>query len=105
MASNKAEFENANAIVVIVAKDTQKTVRDHLNVDRNGYDLKGIFGIGEPDHEIGALYAQEADQYDYLLPAQFIIGQDGLIKYVNYAGEAVDWAPPGDLLSELAELQ
>ncbi len=104
MASNKAEFEDADAIVVIVAKDTQATVRDQLNVDRSGHTLKGFLGVGEPDHEIGALYKQEADHVDYLLPAQFIIGQDGLIKYANYTDEANGWAPPSDLLEELAKL-
>ncbi len=44
------------------------------------------------------------DSTNDLLPAQFVIGQDGLIKFVNYGDDQTGWIPPDDVLSELAKL-
>ncbi len=103
MASNKDKFIDADIPVIIVARADKQAVTREWNANRRGSDLTGLIGIGEPNHTLGKLYKQDNGEFD-LLPAQFIIGQDGLIKWVKYSNTQTGWVQPAGLLAEIDKL-
>ncbi len=100
MQSNIDNFEAAGATVIMVVKDSKADMKQQMET---AHKLKPYYGIAEPNHEIGKLYKQKTGQGD-LLPAQFIIDTDGVIKLVNYGDGMAGWVEPKVLLEELNKL-
>jgi peroxiredoxin len=93
-------FWEADIPVVLVAWSDVDDVKNQWEKVR---DMSRFYGIGEPDHDIGILYHQFTVDED-LLPAQFLIGPDGVIRFAHYMDRIDSWASTADMFEMISEL-
>ena len=94
-------FTARNTAVIAVGPDSQQAFQDYWEKE----DMPFI-GLADPEHAVARQYEQEINLLKMgRMPAQMIIDQGGIVRYVHYSASMSD-IPENDLiLQKIDEIQ
>ena len=94
------KFQNQRAEVVVIGPDKADSFRKYWNAHQLPF-----VGLPDPEHRILDLYGQEFKVLKLgRLPAQAIVDQEGMIRFVHYGHDMTDIPANEELLTLLAGL-
>jgi peroxiredoxin Q/BCP len=83
MRDSYSKFQEAGVTVVVVAKDSEKKVKEYWAEESIPY-----IGVPDPEGRIGSLYHQKSKFG--LMPAVFVIDREGVLKMAHYGTSMKD---------------
>ncbi len=94
------EFEKSNALVIVVGPENAQAFARYWREN----DLPFI-GLPDPKHQVVRLYGQEVNLFKLgRMPAQVIVDQAGMARYVHYGHSMRDIPSNAELLALLKTL-
>jgi len=95
-----AEFESRNTRIVVVGPEKPEAFEDYFNK----HELPFI-GLPDPTASVLKLYGQEIKLFKFgRMPAQVIIDQVGVVRFVHYGHSMDDIPENSELLPLLDEI-
>lgn len=93
-------FVDRNTEVVVVGPDTKQAFIDYFTEHRLPF-----IGIPDPKHRILKTYGQQVKLFKLgRMPAQAIIDEAGIVRYIHYGHEMSDIPSNDELLALLDDL-
>lgn len=93
-------FVERNTEVVVVGPDTKQAFTDYFTEHRLPF-----IGIPDPKHRILKTYGQQVKLFKLgRMPAQAIIDEAGIVRYIHYGHEMSDIPSNDELLALLDEI-
>jgi len=95
-----AEFVRRDARVVVVGPEDAGAFKEYWHKNKLPF-----IGLPDPQHSVLKLYGQEVDLFKLgRMPAQVIVGKNGVARYVHYGHDMSDIPDNAELLRILDEL-
>jgi peroxiredoxin Q/BCP len=96
-----SKFEERDAAIIVVGPEGPEAFQKYWKKEKLPFT-----GLPDPTHSVLKLYGQEIKLFKFgRMPAQVLIDQQGVVRYVHY-GHAMSDIPPNDellaLLDEIA---
>jgi len=93
-------FTQRETAVIAVGPDSKQAFKDYWQK----HDIPFI-GLADPDHKAVKLYDQEFNLLKFgRIPAQMIIDQQGIVRFVHYADSMSDIPENEDILNKLEDI-
>lgn len=94
------KFIERDAVIVVVGPENQDAFRRYWKEHKLPF-----IGLPDPDHTVLRKYGQEVNLFKFgRMPAQVIIDQQGVARYVHYGKQMYDIPANEELLEILEQL-
>lgn len=95
------EYMDRNTEIVVVGPDNRKAFENYFKQ----HELPFV-GIPDPKHQVLKTYGQQVKIFKFgRMPAQAIINQEGMVRYIHYGDEMSDIPANADILKLLDEME
>lgn len=95
------KFQEKNTAVLVVGPEDEAAFKDYF--EKN--DLPFI-GLPDPDHNVLKLYGQQIKLFKFgRMPAQLLIDQNGVVRFVHYGHDMTDIPSTEEMLKLVDSIQ
>ncbi len=94
------DFVDRDTEVIAVGPDSQKAFVDFWEENEISF-----VGLADPDHKVAKMYDQEVNLLKFgRIPAQMLIDNQGIVRYVHYSNSMSDIPDNVDMLNLIDEI-
>jgi peroxiredoxin len=98
---NYHEFTQRDVVILVIGPEDAHKFKDYFTKNNLPF-----FGLPDPEHRVLKQYGQEIKLFKFgRMPAQVVVDQEGIARYVHYGNSMSDIPNNRDMLALIDRLQ